>query len=246
VTSERIESRMDGRLGHIVLTAGPLNVLNIDDLRGLMRSLKELESCAVILLEARGDRAFSAGLEVADHVPDRAPAMLDTFHAMSLAFRRASPVIVCAVDAPALGGGFELVMLSDLAICSERVFFALPEVQLASLPPVACALLPRLIGERRAFDVIVNGKRVDAATALTWGLISEVVTSAELAERAAAICARLLSYSQPALLACKRAIRSERPEGPMQIYLDEILPTADAAEGVHAFLEKRAPVWERS
>jgi cyclohexa-1,5-dienecarbonyl-CoA hydratase len=246
VTEPRIASHAQGGLGRVTIGTGPLNILNADDLRALTTALERLDACAVIVLEARGERAFSAGVEIADHVPDRAPAMLDAFGAMATAFRNASPVIVCAVDAPALGGGFELVMLCDLVICSNRVFFALPEVQLAALPPIACALLPNIVGERRAFDAIVSGKHIDAATALAWGLVREVVPSAEIAERVSAICSRLLSYSRGALLACKRAMRGGSIACAMDIYRDELLPTADAAEGINAFLEKRAPIWETS
>ncbi len=243
MNGDRIESRADGALGRIRLRAGPLNILNTDDLRALTRALHSLDTCAVVLLEAEGERAFCAGVEIADHVPDRAAAMLDAFADVALAFGEASPVIICAVGGPALGGGFELMLLSDLAICSTRAHFALPEVQLAALPPIACVLLPRLVGERRAFDAIVTGKRIDADTALGWGLVSEVVAPEALAVRAEAMCEQLLSYSHGALAACKRAMRSGSLLEAMHIYRYELLPTDDAAEGINAFLEKRPPVW---
>ncbi len=243
MTGERIECGTEGALGHIRLHAGPLNILNTDDLRALHDAVRTLDSCAVILLEAEGERAFCAGVEIADHVPDRADAMLDAFNGVVLAFREASPAIVCAVGAPALGGGFEIVLLSDLAICSTRAHFALPEVQLAALPPIACAALPRIAGERRAFDAILTGKRIDAETALAWGLVSEITAPETLRVRARAICEQLLSYSRGALVACKRALRSRSLADSMHIYRDELLPTDDAAEGIKAFLEKRPPVW---
>jgi len=241
--SDRIESRIENRLGRICLRAGTLNILNREDLDELARAIGSLESCAVVLLEARGERAFCAGVDVAEHLPDRAPAMLETFHATARAFRNAAPVIVCAVNGPALGGGFELMLLADLAICSTRATFSLPEVELAALPPVACALLPRLVGERRALDLIVGGKRLDAAAALEWGLVCDIVEPAALAERAQTLCERLLSYSHDALRACKRATRAGDLESAMRTYGDELLPTADAAEGIAAFLEKRPPLW---
>ncbi|MHB8147138.1 MAG: enoyl-CoA hydratase/isomerase family protein [Vulcanimicrobiaceae bacterium] len=241
--SDRIESRKQGRFGRIWLRAGALNILNREDLDELAHAIADLENCAVVLLEARGERAFCAGVDVADHLPDRAPAMLETFHATARAFRNAAPLIVCAVNGPALGGGFELVLLSDLAVCSTRATFSLPEVELAALPPVACALLPRLVGERRALELIVGGQRLDAAAARDWGLVCDVVEPGALAERAEALCTRLLSYSGDALRACKRATRACDLESAMRTYRDELLPTADAAEGIAAFLEKRPPLW---
>jgi cyclohexa-1,5-dienecarbonyl-CoA hydratase len=243
VNDERIAGHIEDGLGRITLKAGSHNVLGTSDLRELTVAVRELDGCAVVLLEAQGERAFSAGVEIADHVADRADAMLDAFSDAAFAFREASPVIVCAVGGPALGGGFELMLLADLAICSTRAFFALPEVQLAALPPIACALLPRLTGERRAFDAIVTGRRIDAGTALAWGLVSEVVEPEELAERAQAICRHLLSYSHDAIRACKRAMRAGDLRGAMRVYRDELLPTDDAAEGIQAFLEKRPPIW---
>jgi enoyl-CoA hydratase/carnithine racemase len=243
VSEERIAWQVEDGLGRITLRAGSHNVLDTNDLRALTHAVRELDACAVLLLDAQGERAFSAGVEIADHVPGRADAMLDAFYDAALALREASPVIVCAVGAPALGGGFELMLLADLAICSTRAFFALPEVQLAALAPVACALLPRLTGERRAFDAIVTGRRIDASTALAWGLVSEVVEPEELTERAQAICRHLLSCSHHAIRACKRALRAGDLSGSMHVYRSDLLPTDDAAEGIQSFLEKRPPVW---
>lgn len=243
MNDDRIESHVEGLFGCVRLCAGALNILNTDDLRTLTCALRDLDTCAVVLLEADGDRAFSAGVEVADHVPERAGAMLDAFGEVALAFGEASPVIICSVGGPALGGGFELMLLADLAICSTRASFALPEVQLAALPPIACALLPRLVGERRALEAIITGKRIDADTAYRWGLVSEVVEPEELAVRARAMCDQLLSYSEDALAWCKRATRAGSLSETMRMYRDELLPTADAAEGINAFLEKRPPVW---
>ena len=241
--SDRIVSCVNGRFGRITLHAEPLNILGAEDIWALTRVLRDLDRCAVILLDAHGTRAFSAGIDVADHVPDRAKAMLDAFSEMAQAFLEASPVIVCAVNGPALGGGFELVLLADLVICSTRAYFALPEIQLAALPPIACAVLPRLVGRQRAFDAIVTGKQVDAETALAIGLVSDVVEPEALAQRALGLCERLLSYSGDALVQCKRAINAGSIDAALRIYRDDLLPTSDAAEGINAFLEKRAPVW---
>lgn len=242
-SADRIGSRVEAGLGHITLQAGPLNVLGIDDLRALTRALRDLDECTAILIEAKDARVFSAGVEIKDHAPERAVAMLDAYSKMALAFAEASPVIVCEIDGPALGGGFELMLLADLAICSTRAAFALPEIELAALPPVACAVLPHLIGERRAFEVIVMGKRLDAETALAWGLVSEVVNPEELSARTRAICDRLLSYSDDALTLCKRATHAGSLRGAMEVYVHDLLPTVDAAEGISAFIEKRRPTW---
>jgi len=241
--SERIAAWTEGRLGRIALSAGALNVLNREDLEELIRALEELDGCAVVLLDAQGERAFCAGVEVADHLPDRAHAMLETFERTARAFLDAAPIILCAVNGPAIGGGFEIVLLSDVAVCSTRATFSLPEIELAALPPVACALLPRLVGERRALELIVGGKRLDAGTAYEWGLVMEVTQTETLAPRAHLLCERLLALSHDALRACKRATRAADLTSAVRTYREDLLASDDAAEGIVAFLEKRPPVW---
>ena len=239
----RIASVREGRRARITLQAGALNVLGIADIRALTAAIRENEGCSVVTIEAAGERAFCAGVEVGDHVPEKAPEMLAAFEEMASAFLSASPAIVCAANAPAMGGGFELLLLADIALCSTRAFFSLPEVQLAALPPIACALLPRAIGTQRAFNAILTGRKIDAQSALAWGLVSEVVAPEELSTATEALCERLLSYSAVALRACKRAIRLDDLSLAMRAYRDDLLPSRDGAEGIAAFLEKRSPVW---
>jgi len=241
--SERIHVRSDGRLGRITLAAGSLNVLDTDDVRALKRAIDELDRQPVILLDAAGDRAFSAGMDVADHSPTRAPAMLEALAEMAAAFRTTSSVTVAKVAAPALGGGFELVLLCDLAVCSERAAFALPEIKLAALPPIACSLLPAAVGERRALDLILTGRRLDAATAEQWGIVSRAVTHEALDGQVLELCGVLLSLSEDALRCCKRAARSRDVGDALRIYTGDLLHTRDAAEGIQSFVERRAPTW---
>ncbi len=240
----RIQVGSDGRLGRITLAAGPLNVLNTEDVRALEQAIHKLDGQPVILLDAAGERAFSAGMDVADHTPDLAPAMLAALADMAAAFRATSSVTVAKVAAPALGGGFELVLLCDLAVCSERAAFALPEIKLAALPPIACALLAAAAGERRALDLILTGRKLDAATAEQWGIVSRAVPHEALDEHVSELCGTLLSLSEDALRCCKRAARTRDVGDALRIYTDVLLKTRDAAEGTRSFIERRAPKWD--
>jgi len=243
--SDRILVHREGRLGRITLRAGALNVLGIDDVRRLEQAICELDDCSVVLLHAESDRAFCAGMEVADHLPDRAPAMLEAVGELAIAFSSADPVIVAKVAAPAIGGGFELVLLCDLAICSHRAKFSLPEITLAALPPIACGILPQVIGSRRATELILTGRSIDAATAELWGVVCEAVPAERLDESAQKLCEALLALSTDALRCCKRAMRTGSVEGALRIYIQDLLPTFDAAEGIHAFLERRKPDFQQ-
>ena len=240
----RIRVGTEGRLGRITLAAGPLNVLNTEDVRALEQAIHRLDGQPVILLDAAGDRAFCAGMDVADHTPDRAPSMLAALADMAAAFRATPSVTVVKVAAPALGGGFELVLLCDLALCSQRAAFALPEIGLAALPPIACALLAAAAGERRALDLILTGRRLDAATAEQWGIVSRAVQHEALDEHVSELCGTLLSLSEDALRCCKRAARTHDVGDALRIYTDILLKTRDAAEGTLSFIERRTPKWD--
>ncbi len=244
--NSRVITRIDGRLGRITLHAGPLNVLGIDDILALCDAIVSCEHCSVILLDASGERAFCAGVEVSDHVPERANRMLDVFELLAKTFAAAPAPIICSVHGPAIGGGFELVLLADVALCSPKAYFSLPEVQLAAIPPIASVLLPSLIGRQRAFDTVISMRKIDAQTALAWGIVADIVEPSELARAAQDYCERVLSLSDIAVRACKRAIDVGEISRAMHLYRDVILTSSDGVEGIAAFLEKRSPVWAHS
>lgn len=244
--SDRIFASTEGQRGRITLAAGPLNILNINDITELDQALAKLSYCHIIVIEASGDRAFSAGMEVADHTRERAPIMLKALESLTERFLTTPAVTIAKVGGPALGGGFELVLLCDLSICSERARFALPEVQLAALPPIACELLPLTIGDQRARDLILTGRSIDALTAERWGVTSRLVDHEQLDHETDVLAEHLLSLSADGLACCKHAARSRNLFDALRVYTNRLLPTHDAAEGIRAFLERRTPQWQPS
>jgi enoyl-CoA hydratase/carnithine racemase len=132
-------------------------------------------------------------------------------------------------------------------VASPRATFGQPEIDLGCFPPVAAALLPRLAG-RRASELVLLGRPVGADEALAMGLVNRVVADAEAEVRQ--LAEALAAKSRTALAAAVRALRAgldgtleEALDRNERLYLDAVVPTADADEGVRAFLEKRAPVW---
>jgi cyclohexa-1,5-dienecarbonyl-CoA hydratase len=240
--NDRISVQREGRLGRITLQAGPLNVLGTGDLRSLTQAMYELRDCTVVILGAEG-RVFCAGMDIADHVPERAHAMLRAFAGLAHAFSIATPISVAKVGAQAIGGGFELALLCDMLVVSEHARFSLPEVKLAALPPVACASLSRIAGEKRALDLILTGRSIDGPTAESWGNASRCVRHEELDSAVTELCHDLLARSEDALMSCKRAAQVTTIEDSLRIYEDSLLRTHDAGEGIRAFLEKRDPHW---
>jgi cyclohexa-1,5-dienecarbonyl-CoA hydratase len=176
--------------------------------------------------------------------------MLESFHDIFRAREELALPAVAVVDGAALGGGCELVVACDIVIASERARFGQPEINLGVFPPVAALLLPRVIGEKRARELILTGELIDAPEALRLGLVNYVVPHAQLTQKTEEILSRLRELSAPALELTRRALDVGRGwsfkevlDRVENLYLNELMKTEDAQEGVRAFMEKRKPVW---
>lgn len=251
---QHIRFSIEDRVGRISLARAPLNVLNIAMMREIGAAIEECsrerEMVAVLFDAAEGARAFSAGVAIEEHVAETIYQMLESFHNIFRALEELAKPVVALVDGAALGGGCELVAACDIVIASERARFGQPEIKLGVFPPVAAILLPRVIGERRARELILTGELIDAPEALRLGLVNYVVAPAELEAKGQEILSRLRDLSAPALELTRRALdisREERLEEVLSrvesLYLNELMKTEDANEGVNAFMEKRKPVW---
>lgn len=242
----------EGRRTTLTLDRPPLNVLHLGMLEELEGALKEVEAQGVHCLVLRGKgKAFSAGVDVADHTEDRVAGTLRSFHAVLLRLVRLEGVTVAQVHGACLGGGMELAMACDLVYAAEDAVLGQPEISLASFPPFGAALYPRRVGLAGAAEVVLLGRKVSAGRAAELGFLNGVAPEAELAARVGEVCATLESYSGPALALAKRALRAGWERGleravseAERLYLEELMATRDAKEGVAAFLEKRTPVWE--
>lgn len=251
---QHIRFKIEDRVGRISLARAPLNVLHIAMMREIGAAIEECarvrEMVAVVFEAAPETRAFSAGVAIEEHVAETIYQMLESFHNIFRALDMMAKPVVALVDGAALGGGCELVAACDIVIASERARFGQPEIKLGVFPPVAAILLPRVIGERRARELILTGELIDAPEALRLGLVNYVVAPAELEAKGQEILARLRDLSAPALELTRRALdiaREERLEDVLarveSLYLHELMKTEDANEGVEAFMEKRKPVW---
>jgi cyclohexa-1,5-dienecarbonyl-CoA hydratase len=245
-----------GRAARIVLDRPPLNVLTLEMIQEVTAICDRLAGdpeIAVVTLAAAGGRAFSAGVDVAAHAPDRAEPMLAAFEAMAERLSTLDAILIASVSGAALGGGWELALLCDFVVASERATFGVPEVKLAALPPVAAAILPLLVGPFRALDLVVTGRQISAGEAQALGLVSRVVAPEDVEVATRELVTTVLSYSGPAVQAAKAAVAAPRREAirrslrtATELYCSRLLPTQDAAEGVAAFLEKRAPAWKHA
>src|SRR6185503_8249522 len=212
--------------------------------------LPHRELVAVVFEADKECRAFSAGVAIEDHTQDTVFQMLDAFHQIFRMLDQISKPTVAVVDGPALGGGCELVSACDIVIASNRAKFGQPEIKLGVFPPVAAILLPKVIGEKRARELILTGEIIDAVEAGRLGLCNHVVPGAHLEPKLLEVIAKLREHSGTSLEYARRAMDlgrgrtlDEALTEQENIYLHELMKTADANEGVKAFMEKRKPVW---
>ena len=251
---QHIRYQVDDRVARITFARPPLNVLNIAMMREINVALTESakrEIVAIVFAADKDCRAFSAGVAVEEHVQDTIYQMLDSFHSIFRQLEQIAKPAIALVDGAALGGGCELVAACDIVIASERSRFGVPEIKLGVFPPVATILLPMMIGERRARELILTGEIIDAVEAGRLGLCSHIVPGAHLESKLLEITAKLRELSGTSLEFTRRAMdlgRSGRTFDEAlaeqeNIYLHELMKTADANEGIKAFMEKRKPVW---
>jgi cyclohexa-1,5-dienecarbonyl-CoA hydratase len=231
----------------------PLNVIDIPMMEELEDVLKEIDSRPEIsaLLLTSSQKDFSAGVDVAAHTPDKIHEMLAKFHGVIHLLINTRKVSIASVRGNCLGGGAELAAVCDLVYTSESSVWGFPEIKLGCYPPVAATMLSALVGQKHASELILTGRSISGREAASIGLANRAVSEAELESAVQETVNRLVKLSPVALALAKKAIyvwdamhfhkglaRAE------QIYLDELMQTEDAREGIAAFLEKREPVWK--
>jgi cyclohexa-1,5-dienecarbonyl-CoA hydratase len=239
-------------VARITLHNPPLNIIDIPMMEELAGALTEIEVRPeiAILIISGSHKAFSAGVDVAAHTPDKVERMLTKFHSVIRMLVGSKKVSIAAVHGHCLGGGAELAMVCDMAYTSELAAWGFPEIKLGCYPPVAVTALAALVGQKHAADLVLTGRSITGREAASIGLANSVVPEVDL-EHAVQDAVRHLSQLSPAALAMtKKAIygwdsihfdkglaRAEK------IYSDELMKTEDAREGINAFVEKRPPVW---
>src|SRR5919204_2133433 len=198
----------DGSVGRIVLNNPRLNVITLEMMDELDSALKEAEGRAdisTVVLRGAGT-GFSAGVDVAAHAPDKVRDMLGKFHAVVRSIVASKKVTVAAVHGNCLGGGAELAAVCDLVFTTESATWGFTEISLGCYPPVAAAMLSAVVGQKRAADLILTGRKITGDVAFSMGLANEAVPDGELDEVVEETCERLRSLSASSLAATKKAL----------------------------------------
>lgn len=247
---------IDAGVARVTLGKPPANVLSVELLDELARALEsieyEREVKLVVLQAAPGSQYFSAGFNVRETVGENAYSVLEGFRRATDALIKCDKPTLSVVAAPAFGAGAMLAAACDLCyVGAQKGLLRLPEVLGGSFNTVAAALLPRLVGRRKAFELMLGGAQVAPAEAERIGLVTKAVPDDRLEAEVAALVQRFQAQSAPVLQSARRALHQgfDIPLGDAtlaaeDVYLNQLLASEDAGEGLKAILEKRPPQWK--
>jgi cyclohexa-1,5-dienecarbonyl-CoA hydratase len=239
-------------VAHLTLNRPPVNVLHIPMLHQLDTALEALSrntDVRVLILQAEG-KMFSAGVDVADHTADKVDEMIPLFNRVCVSLVEFPVPTIAVVHGHALGGGCELVLCCDFAVMSEDAKLGQPEIQLAAIAPIAAVRLSQFVGHRVAADLLFTGRTLTAIDAREFGLVNAVLPADEVAKWAHEKAAQIAGLSRAAQILNKRAMLLGMDDGwnalpeLERLYLQDLMNTKDANEGISAFIEKRQPEWK--
>ncbi len=242
----------DGAVAMATIDHPPANAISGAVVSGLAEALDAAEAdsgCRALVITGGGPKFFSAGADVTEFGggAEGLGGALD----LTLRFERSRLPIIAAVNGIAFGGGCELTLACDVRIASRTARFGQPEIKLGIIPGWGgTQRLPRLLGRARAAELLLTGEPIDAERALQLGLVSELVDPDELPQAARRWAEMLASRAPLALAATKRAMLEGAAlpiDAALKIEQREftgLFSTEDAAEGITAFLQKRAPEWK--
>lgn len=241
----------EGALLRVRLSRPKANIVDAEMIGALTHAFEEHRAkpgLAAALLCAEGAH-FSFGASVEEHVAERCAGMLASLHTLVLNMLSWPAPILVAIRGQCLGGGLELAMAGSQLFASPDAKLGQPEIKLGVFAPAASCLLPSRVGQPAAEDLLISGRSVDAAEALSMGLVQRVSDDPEAAaldyfdkhltgKSTAAIAHAMAAARGSFLPEVKRRIAEVE-----RLYLDDLMKTHDANEGLAAFLAKRSPVW---
>lgn len=248
-----VRSSLDG--GVLTLTIDReerRNALSPEVLQGLLAGVRD-PGARVVVVTGAGEKAFCAGADLGTFDADVTQLELHEgrglLRELVLAMRACPAPVVARVNGLALAGGLGLMLACDLVVAADTAAFGTPEVDVGLWPFMIGALVARHVSAKRALDLMLTGRRIDAATALEWGLVSRVVPAASLDEAVAEVTATLAAKSPLVLRMGKAAYYGTEDVAlapaleHLQAQLSLLTQSKDAVEGITAFFQKRPPEW---
>jgi cyclohexa-1,5-dienecarbonyl-CoA hydratase len=247
ITLNRRASRAE-----LILNRPPRNLLNVEVLEQFVNSLKQLrddESLKILVLRGSAS-VFCSGIEVTERASDRAGLMMPLFTEIFDFLNQIRGLTVSVVEGEAHDGGFELAAFCDVVFAADNATFQHPEINYGLFPPIAAAVLPRLVGRNRALEWMMSGDVITAQEAYEAGLINRLWHHDRVNAELEKFVNKIDSLSAPAVVWTKRAVDRSFYAPVMEgmrisesIYMLELMRNLDPHEGIKAAVEGRPPRW---
>ncbi|MFW9829111.1 MAG: enoyl-CoA hydratase/isomerase family protein [Candidatus Thorarchaeota archaeon] len=240
-------------IGKIIFNNGSLNILTIRMMEQINQALEDFlkdKSLKTVIFDHQG-KAFSAGVDISDHMGDKAVNMIKEFHGIFRNLNKLECPTIASIKGAALGGGCEIAIFCDLVLTSDKAKFGQPEIKVGVFPPIAILAFPEIIGNKKAFELIMLGEIIDANEAYRLGITNYVFPLESYDQEFNKFMESFNDLSTTVLHYTKRAYKKAlgidfetKLEEIEDFYLKELMSTYDANEGLKAFLEKRSPNWQ--
>lgn len=251
---QHVQYAVSQGVARLTLNRPPANVLSVEmmaEINSVLESLEYQKDVKVVVLSATG-KYFSPGFELSDHLGDRGYMMLEAFRRIFENMARIDKPLFAVVAGPALGAGSMLAAGCDIVYAAATASkFGHPEIKGGVFNPVAASLLPRLVGRKKAAEILFGGAGLTAADAERIGLITRAIPDDRLDAEAAALVQRLQEHSAVVLQLTRRALAGgadlllpDAFQHAEDVYLNQLMATEDAEEGLKAVMGKRKPVWK--
>jgi len=244
----------EGAVANLVLDDGKGNVLDavmMAEMLDIFESLKSNPNVKLITFQGEG-KHYSFGASVPEHTKDKAADMISTFHKLFTTMMDLSIPTLSMVSGQCLGGGMELALFSNFIFADETANFAQPEIVLAVFPPPASIMLPLKLGQGRADDIVLTGRNIKPDEAMQIGLVNEVFEDKNQMQNGVdrwiekfilPKSASSLRYGVKAARSRYNQVLREHLQLLEDLYVNDLMQTDDANEGINSFLEKRQPAW---
>jgi len=244
---------VENDIAKINLNDPPMNILTramMDQISDALGKVTADSSVKAVVLTANG-KAFSAGADIGEHHPEQVRDMIASFGRMFRLFDELTLPVVMAVDGAALGAGFELVLMADVLLATDRATFGQPEIRLGFFAPVGVVELPALVGRAKAIEITSSGRTYSAMEMKELGIVTEVLPPEKLNEALQAVLKDFQKASPLVMRLNVRTLKKTRGkpfrtalDEAEKVFLEELMATEEPVEGINAFYEKRRPIWK--
>jgi len=251
----KLEFSHDNTVANIILDDGKGNVLDdvmMTEMLAVLAELGQNKDIKLITFTGEG-KHFSFGASVPEHTRELAPAMLKSFHRIFGEIAEMGIPTAAKISGQCLGGGMELALICNFMFADETAMLGQPEMILGVFPPPASIILPLKVGSGRAEEILLTGRSINAEEGKNIGLLNQVFSDQVamhagvdewISKQIIPKSASSLRYGVKAMRAHFNSVLIKKLPELEDMYVNRLMETADANEGIGSFLEKRKPIWE--